>query len=236
MTTTNVLIQARTGSTRLPGKILKELCGKPIASWIFERLSKCKSVQKVIFCIPETENDRILENFLLAQSIPFHKGSENDVLGRFYETSLHYPSDNIVRVCADNPFVSFIEIDRLVQFFNQENIDFAFNHIPKDNNQYPDGFGAEIFSTKTLHNISSLATIPGHREHLTSYIYDNPEKFKIKTFQAPKEIADPNVKLDVDTVEDFKKLEVLTELLLKQYGPSFTDQQIVQAYWEIHDN
>jgi spore coat polysaccharide biosynthesis protein SpsF len=122
-----------------------------------------------------------------------------------------FQADHVVRVCADNPFIAPEEIGRLVQFYLDKLPDYAFNHIPKMGNMYPDGLGAEILSSALLRHLAGSTTEAGHREHVTSYLWDHVSGFRIETFQAPPEIAFPEVKLDVDTKADLERLRGLLQ-------------------------
>jgi spore coat polysaccharide biosynthesis protein SpsF len=201
-----VIIQARMGASRLPGKMMLPLHGSPIVEWVYKRTRKAQSINDVVFAIPETKENDSLSAFLGKIGASVFRGSEEDVVGRFYFAAKKMNATHVVRVCADNPFVSGTEIDQLVQFYFKSNCDYAYNHIPKGNS-YPDGIGAEIVSFQALQNIYENAKFPAHRDHIFNFIWDSPEKFKIRTFN-PKDsrLAYPNLKLDVDNQQDYEKL------------------------------
>jgi len=205
MIDTIAIIQARMGSTRLPNKMLLSLHGKPIIEWVVKRVQKSKLLDAIVVAIPDTKKDEILENYLKNSGIDVFKGSEENVLNRFYESVKEKQPKNIVRICADNPLICPNEIDNLISFYKNNSCDYAYNHIPK-NNLYPDGLGAEMISFELLEWLDKNVTDTKHREHCLSYITDNSDKFVIKTFNPIPELQYPNVKLDVDTFEDFAKL------------------------------
>ncbi len=134
----------------------------------------------------------------------------------------------VVRVCADNPFVAAEEIDRLVVAHKSGSFDYSCNHQQRLANRYADGFGAEILSTSLLNDISKSTTQTAHREHVTSYVWDNSAKFKIQAVEAPPELAFPEVKLDIDTPEDLQKLN---EFVVKYaINAASSAAKIVQAF------
>jgi spore coat polysaccharide biosynthesis protein SpsF len=114
-----------------------------------------------------------------------------------------------VRICADNPFIDPDEVDRLVAFALDARADYAFNHLDRLSNHYAEGFGAEIVSRDVLDEVGRLASEARHREHVMTYVGDPPERFRILTFQAPADLAFPDLCFDVDTREDLERLQPL---------------------------
>ena len=201
------IVQARMGSTRLPNKSLLKLHGYPICEWVYIRLKKSKLLDEILFAIPETKENDILYNFLKSKNISVYRGSEHDVLDRFYNAAKENNADIVIRICADNPLVCPDEIDNLINFFINSKCDYAYNHIPKGNN-YPDGLGGEVCSLETLRTIFELAVELKDREHVFNFLLKHPKKFKIETFDAKPEISGTNIKLDIDTMDDFLKLSM----------------------------
>jgi spore coat polysaccharide biosynthesis protein SpsF len=201
-----VIIQARIGASRLPGKMLFPLHGIPIVEWVFRRVQKTELINNILFAIPKTSDNDTLNAFLEKMGAMVYRGSEEDVIERFYFAAENINATHIVRVCADNPFIAWSEIDQLIQFYFKSSCDYAYNHIPK-NNCYPDGIGAEIVSLQVLKSINDQAKDPRQREHIFNFIWDNPGQFKILTFDpADERLAHPDIKLDIDTQRDYEKL------------------------------
>ncbi len=201
-----VIVQARMGASRLPGKMLLPLHGSPIVEWVFRRVQKAELINNILFAIPKTPDNDTLNAFLEKMGARVYRGSEEDVIERFYFAAKNVDATHIVRVCADNPFIAGAEIDQLVQFYFKSSCDYAYNHIPK-NNCYPDGIGAEIVSLQILKSINDQAKDPRQREHIFNFIWDNPGKFEILTFDPVDErLAHPDIKLDIDTQRDYEKL------------------------------
>jgi len=200
------IVQARMGANRLPKKMMLPLHGIPVVEWVFQRIKKAKSISNIIFAVPDTKDNDILSDYLKKIGATVYRGSEKDVVKRFYFAAREWSATHIVRVCADNPFVSGAEIDRLVQFFFESNCDYAYNHIPK-NNSYPNGIGAEIVSFKILQMVFEEAKNPECREHVFNFIWEHSDRFNILTFDpADERLRHPELKLDIDTQHDFIKL------------------------------
>src|SRR5438105_2803909 len=185
------LIQARIGSKRFPRKILENLAGPRIIEWVLHRTARAELLDQVVLVTPSSAENDILSEIAGQFSIPTLRGSEDDVLSRFIRAADQFGADHVVRICADNPFIASEEIDRLIRFYLQRLPDYAFNHIPRMENLYPDGLGAEILSSALLRRIAAATTEPRHREHVTIYLWDHRDNFHIETFHAPAEIAFP---------------------------------------------
>ena len=206
MTRVVAIVQARMGSSRFPGKMLAKLGDRDLLSWVLTRVCDAKQVDQVVLATSTSRDDDRLADAASKFNIVVVRGSQDDVLDRFVQAAKVSQADLVVRVCADNPFVAAEEIDRLVVAHNSGNYDYSCNHQQKLGNKYADGFGAEILSASLLNDIARLTTQTSHREHVTSYIWDNSSKFKIQAVVAPAELAFPEVKLDIDTPQELQQL------------------------------
>jgi spore coat polysaccharide biosynthesis protein SpsF len=210
------IIQARMGSSRLPGKMLMDLCGYPILYWVLRRVSFAKRLNRVLLATSTLTRDDPLAELAARLDVSVFRGSEVDVLSRFVDGARHIQAHLVVRICADNPLMAPEEIDRLIAFYlasleqggDPERL-YAFNHIPALGNHYADGLGAEILSLSLLEHIAGQTASPGDREHVTHYLWKHPEDYDIRPVPAPPEIAYPEIKLDVDTPEDLCRLRLL---------------------------
>ena len=203
---TNIFIQARISSTRLSNKMLLKINNLEIIEWVILRLKKSKFANKIVLCTSNKNVDLKLVKVAKNNNIDFITGPENDVLKRFEIAHKKFPSKNIVRVCADNPFIDHIEVDRLIKNFNSNKYDYSFNNQPKLNTRCADGFGAEIFSDEVLNKMNRLVIKNAHKEHATQYIWDNLNKFKIKEIKIPKFLEKPNIRMDIDNRKDYLKI------------------------------
>ncbi len=206
---TVAVIQARLGSSRLPCKTLLSLNGKPLIDWVVERTCRSRLLDDVVVALPDTEPDDVLSDHLERRHIHFVRGPEQDVLARYVLAAEEYRADQVVRICADNPFVWWEAIDRLIRFHARAGSDYSYNHVPKDN-LWPDGLGAEIVGMDLLRRLAYEALEPGQREHCLNYIWDNREKFRTATFDPEEEwLQRPDIRLDIDTVQDFCRMSRL---------------------------
>ena len=219
---TVAIIQARMGASRLPNKMLLHLHGYPICEWVFRRVQQSKKIHQVIFALPDTKNDDVLAFYLQSIGANLYRGSETDLVERYYLAAKQTGADQIVRVCADNPLICAGEIDRLVDFFENETCDYAYNHIPREN-RYSDGLGAEICSMQLLEVIQQKTTSSEHREHLFNFIWDNQTDYTIKTFDPPDAIAYPELKFDLDNMVDYQRL------LEKPYQINMSANEVIQT-------
>lgn len=226
MRKTVAIIQARLGSTRLPYKMMLSLHGKPIIEWVIKRVQKSKKLDDIVVAIPISQENDILENYIKKLGVKVFRGSESNVLNRFYEAVKNENATHIVRICADNPLIDGNEIDNLIKFYIKNSCDYAYNHIPKDN-LYPDGLGAEIISFELLKFLNENVVLQNHKEHCLSYIWDNKEKFTIKTFDPPnKKLHRADVKLDVDTFDDYYKLA------MKNFDINTSSEELIKLFGE----
>jgi len=190
------------GSTRLPNKMSLDLGGFPIIDWVITRSKRSKLIDKFILATSSSiENDYLIE-VSNKHMIESYRGSENNVLSRFLEIALKENADIVVRICADNPLIDWDEIDRIIEYFLTHNFDYAFNHIPALDNNYVDGVGAEVISSKSLYKIGNMNLDANYLEHVTKFIWNNKKLFNIGILKAPLELSFPTIRLDVDTKED----------------------------------
>lgn len=223
---TVAIIQARLGSTRLHYKMMLSLHGKPLIEWVIKRVQKSKKLDDIVVAIPISQENDILENYIKKLGVKVYRGSESNVLNRFYEAVKNENVTHIVRICADNPLIDGNEIDNLIKFYIKNSCDYAYNHIPKDN-LYPDGLGAEIISFELLKFLNENVVLQNHKEHCLSYIWDNKEKFTIKTFDPPnKKLHRADVKLDVDTFDDYYKLA------MKNFDINTSSEELIKLFGE----
>lgn len=206
---TVALVQARLGSSRLPMKSLLCLRDFPLIDWVTRRLARATKLDGIMVAVPDTERDAVLLEHLRRHGVPCAAGPEDDVLARMALAARAADAAIVVRVCADNPLVWGGAVDRLLAHYAHAACDYAYNHIPRGN-LWPDGLGAEALSRELLEELNARAILPPQREHCLNYIWDNAEKFRISTFD-PEEpwLRRPEIKLDVDSPEDFRRLSLL---------------------------
>ena len=200
------IVQARMGASRLPNKMMLHLHGYPVVEWCYRRVSRATGIDELLVAIPDTPRDEVLGSYLRNIGATVVKGEERDVVKRFYDAAAGARATHIVRICADNPLISWQETDRLIKFYFGSGCDYAYNHIPR-NNRYADGLGAEIASFALLERIHRTAHDPVHREHVFNFLWDHPGEFVIKTLDPEDErLACPGLRLDIDTYDDYRTL------------------------------
>ncbi|MDR1777493.1 MAG: NTP transferase domain-containing protein [Desulfovibrio sp.] len=206
---TVAIVQARLGSTRLPMKSLLCLRDVPLIDWVTRRLSRAAKLDGIMLAVPDTEQDVVLLDHARRHGLPCTAGPEEDVLARMLLAAKAADAAFVVRVCADNPLIWGEAVDRLLEHYAGVVCDYAYNHIPRGN-LWPDGLGAEVLSRDLLEDVASKAAFPSQREHCLNYIWDNAEQFRISTFDPIESwLQRPDIKLDIDSPEDFRKLALL---------------------------
>ena len=209
MKNTVAIIQARMGSKRLPGKVLKKLSEFSLIEWSILRIKQSKKINKIVLATTNLKKDDPLVKAAKKYKICIFRGSEKDVLGRFFKAAKKMKAKNIIRICGDQPFTDPEELDKLIRVFYSRKCDYVCNMENKLNSKYADGFGAEIFSYKTLKRLNNLATKPSEREHVTIYIWKNLKFFKIFSIPAPKSLAYPKLKFFINTKKDYMRIKRL---------------------------
>ena len=203
-----IIIQARNGSSRLPRKMVLDFYrSKGIFEIILDNLSDFFPPDKLILATTTAEQDNILADIARKKGIRIHRGNENDVLQRFIDTAEAFHIKNIVRVCADNPFLMPSYIRPLTQY---ENYDYVSYTLPDQTPVIKTHWGlfAEFTRLDTLLRIKEETDEPVYHEHVTNYIYTHPDKFSIKYLPLPEEIRHKkNFRLTLDTKDDFDILK-----------------------------
>ena len=225
------LVQARVGSTRLPGKILKEICGKTILHHEIDRLKKCKEIDEIVIATTDKKDDDKIVNEAKKLSVKYFRGSENDVLSRFYYSAKENNADIIVRVTSDCPCIDFEILDKMLIYFKEKykekQVDYLSNTIKRT---YPRGYDIEIFTFSALEKSYINAKKEYEREHVTPYIYDKTNNFLKLSFENKDDYSEYRVTLD--TIEDFIVIKNIFENLYYK-NPYFKLNDVVQY---LNDN
>lgn len=174
--TTHAIIQARCGSTRFPNKVFADINGKPLIWHVVDRLANAKTIDKIVIATTTNAKDDKIEAWCKENNVAVFRGSEDDVLNRYYSASLAYPSDIVVRITADDPFKEPAVIDAVVSKLINEGYDHVTNNFPPS---WPEGLDCEAFTFAALKESEETTHDSFEREHVTQYIYHNPDKFKI---------------------------------------------------------
>ncbi len=210
---TILVTQARSGSTRLPGKVLKEVEGKTLLQIHLDRLKRCAKVSKIIVATTIKEEDNIIYNKAIEWGFYSSRGSELDVLDRFYQAVKSENADWIVRVTSDCPLLDPSLVDKVITFVQEKNMDYGSNVLIE---HFPDGQDVEVFKFSALKNAWENAKLLSEREHVTPYIRNNSNGKGSDLFTAinyPSASDYSKIRMTVDEVEDFKLIEILIQKL-----------------------
>jgi spore coat polysaccharide biosynthesis protein SpsF len=199
------IIQARMGSTRLPKKVMLNILGKPVLWHVVNRVSKARLIDGVIVATTVNSEDGIIVEFCKSNNILVFRGSENDVLDRYYQCAKKYNIKDIVRITADCPLHDPNVIDMVINEYLKGDYDYVSNTIEYT---FPDGLDVEVFSFEALEDTWKNAKLPSEREHVTSYIRKN-EKFKMKNVYSNKKY--PIYRCSLDNPEDYEFIKRIYE-------------------------
>jgi spore coat polysaccharide biosynthesis protein SpsF len=210
-----VIIQARMGSTRLPGKVLMPLMGKPSIQHVIERAKLIPDISKVVIATSKLPKDDQLVEVCESIDVSVFRGSENDVLNRYYQAALFYKASVVVRITGDCPLIDPIESGKVVRKLLNGGADYVSNVFPP---KLPDGLDTEAFTIDTLKKTWKNATKKADREHVSRYIRSNPKKFKIESISY--EVDFGIYRLTLDEMDDYELLKKVFDILEKnnQFG------------------
>lgn len=194
----SIAIIARVDSTRYPGKVIQEINGKSFLERIIERVSLSKMRDKVFLTIPENSENDILRDIAIKNNIICYRGSNKDVLSRIYNLCNYFKCKNIVRINGDCPFIDPCLIDDVIRQHLLKKNDYTSNILE---DTFPTGMHVEVINFKTLKKAHNLAKEKFEREHVTPYIYNKPNIFKIECHTSKKNNSD--IRVCIDYPEDF---------------------------------
>ena len=198
------IIQARMGSTRLPGKVLKKINGKPMLQYTIESLRNCELLDQIIVATSNLRKDDAIEEFTEEVGVDLFRGSEQNVLSRYYYAAKENNADVVVRITGDCPLIDYQITDQVIQLYldNKEEVDFASNNLERT---FPRGVDVSVFSFFALKTAYRNATLNAEKEHVTPYITEtHKEEFKLINHEAQEEYRRPDIRITVDEKDDFK--------------------------------
>lgn len=207
------IIQARMGSTRLPGKVLLEADGSSLLEYQISRVQKSREIEKLIVATSTLPQDDPIEKLCNEKGILCFRGSENDVLARYYESAKQHQASTVVRLTADCPFSDPVIIDKTIQLFRKSGVDYAANTVPPESSMFPDGSDVEVFSMSALERAYLEAKDSSDREHVTFYLWKGDNGFR--TAQLLNDHNWSQYRITVDYPED---LEVVRFIIKELHG------------------
>ncbi|MDI3546984.1 MAG: spore coat polysaccharide biosynthesis protein SpsF [Halanaerobiales bacterium] len=207
------IVQARMGSSRLPGKVAKEIVGKPMLAHLINRLKRAENLNQIVIATSkEKADDRVVE-IAKREGVDFYRGSETDVLSRYIEAAQKFGADVIIRITGDCPLIDPVTVDEVIADFLKSEVDYMGHR------GYPRGLDTEVFYLETLLRVKELLSDDKkddlYREHVTLYIYRHPEIFNIAHHQAP-EVLRRDYRLCVDEIDDFRLVKEIYERLYRE--------------------
>ncbi len=170
------IVQARMSSSRLPGKVMADICGKPMLYHVMKRVERSKAIDLAAVATSDHGEDDVIERFCREHAIACFRGSLDDVLDRYYQAALHFEAGAVVRLTADCPLLDPAVIDRVVGTFSEGRFDYASNILECT---FPDGLDAEVISGEALGRAWQEARLKSEREHVTTYLRNHPEMFRL---------------------------------------------------------
>jgi len=193
-----VILQARMESTRLPGKVLMPICGKPMIELQITRILSSKLISDLVVAIPDTAENNVLNDYLEKLNVKVFRGSHYNVYERYVEASKKYPSKTIIRLTADCPLVMPNLLDEMIEYFHSIKTDYLSNGLTET---FPDGLDIEIFSTESLIRLQKFKLNQQEKEFVTLGIYKRPKNFILEEFESKTHLG--NERWTVDYPEDF---------------------------------
>ncbi len=191
------ILQARVGSSRLDAKVLKEIKEKSLLELYLRRVEKSKLMNKIIVATTIDEGNFPIVDVANKLGVDCFRGSENDLLDRYYQCAKNYGVDIIVRLCCDDPFVDHEVIDRAVQILIDEDADWVTNHFETT---YPEGLDIDVFPFSILEETWKEATLKSEREHVFPYVFNNKDQFKFINFK--QDVDYSSLRWTIDYQED----------------------------------
>jgi spore coat polysaccharide biosynthesis protein SpsF len=233
---TILITQARIGSTRLPGKVLKEVAGKSLLQIHLDRLQKCFRISEIIVATTTKMEDSIIYDKAIEWGLSASRGSESDVLDRFYQAVKDKKADWIVRVTSDCPLIDAELVDKVIAFAQENEVDYCSNGFIEN---YPDGQDVEVFKFSALETAWKNAKLLSEREHVTPYIRNNSDYKGGTVFTAlnyPCEFDFSKIRMTVDESRDFELIALLINKLgAKKSWMEYTNYIIENNLTKVND-
>jgi spore coat polysaccharide biosynthesis protein SpsF len=224
---TVAIIQARLGSTRLPGKVLQDIHGKPMLAHVVDRSRRAKLVDQVVVATTTETADQAIADLCVARGYACFRGDLRDVLDRYYQAAQSYQTNTIVRLTGDCPLIDPGVMDHTIQKFYEAGADFAANRLPPPwGRTYPIGLDVEVCTFQALETAWQKADQPYQREHVMPYLYENEGRFRILLIDHDPDYG--HMRWTVDTPEDL----TLVRTIFDRFGKDefFTWEQVLGLF------
>jgi spore coat polysaccharide biosynthesis protein SpsF len=215
MMKTVIIVQARMGSGRLPGKVLRPVCGKPMLAHVAERVRACRAADQVAVATSRHPLDDVIADWAHSFGVHCYQGSEEDLVERYYQTARKLDADLVVRITADCPFIDPGVVDRVIRAFQEANPrpDYAANVLQRT---WPRGLDVDVFSRTLVEQLYRDAAPGPEREHLDLHVLNNPGRFSVLSVRGEQQHADK--RWTVDTADDLALVRRVYEALYPKLG------------------
>lgn len=201
-----VIVQARMGSQRLPGKVLADIRGRPLLAWLLERVAPAERTSGLLVATSDDPRDDAVEGLCREMGVESFRGSSEDVLGRIAAAAERAGASSVVRISGDSPLLDHQVVDLVVKDFECGGADLVQNHRPVT---WPVGTAVEVLTDSCLAEMDREATTARHREHVTLYAYETEGACSTRFAEPPPELRAPDLRLCVDTAEDLARVRSL---------------------------
>jgi spore coat polysaccharide biosynthesis protein SpsF len=216
------VLQARTGSSRLPGKVMADLAGKPLLARVIERAQVVPGVQTVVVATTQAERDRPILDLAKACGAKAYAGSEEDVLDRYYQAVRQFDGDIVIRLTADCPLLDPRVSSRVLERYLKGDVDYASNTLVPT---FPDGLDTEVFSFAALERAWHESGLASEREHVTPYIWKNPSRFRLASIT--DEVDRSGLRWTVDEAQDLEFVRAVYKHLYRDGEPPFGMDEVL---------
>ena len=221
--TIGCIIQARMGSTRLPGKVLMNITKeKPVLYYVINQLKHCKSIEKIIVATTTLQEDDKIVQFCMDNKVSCFRGDSKNVLERHYRCAEKFSLSKIIRMPSDKPLLDPEVVDKIVEVFNSNSYDYVTNFLPST---FPGGTEVEVLSFDSLKKSWENAALPSEKEHVTNYIYNNRNDFRIFNVVNSEDLS--NFRWAVDRIED---LRLVREIVSKIHKNPILIKDILELF------
>lgn len=205
------IIQARMGSTRLPGKVMKKLNEQfTVLDFVLKQIQNSKLIDKIIIATTTLSEDDIIVNFCKERKIDYFRGDSQNVLDRYYKCAKKFSLSTIVRITSDAPLIDPIIVDQVIKKFESMTFDYVCNTQPRT---FPQGTETEIFSFSALEKIWHKAKLPSELEHVTPYFYTHPQEFRILNIENSENLS--NFRWCIDKENDLELIRIIVKNIKK---------------------
>jgi spore coat polysaccharide biosynthesis protein SpsF len=198
------IVQARMGSTRLPGKVLMDLGGQPVLCRVVHRLRRSTMLADVVIATTDSKRDDVLVQLCHGHGFATFRGSEDDVLDRYYRAATSCEADAVVRVTSDCPLIDPELVDQVIHEFLVKNAEYASNVLVRS---YPRGLDCEVFTMSALERVWRTAIEPHRREHVTPFFYESPSLFRMASVTGEHDYS--HYRWTLDTPEDLQLIRAI---------------------------